>query len=147
MPANGIITSSCGKRKNPILGVLEIHTGIDISLDENTPVFASKDGKIIETGESQTFGNFLKIATDDGYELFYGHLNKLFVSEEEYVYAGEKIALSGNTGLSTGPHLHFGVYKDNKLCDPMEYIDLPYTDEVTEEYILRGEAIIETKKN
>ena len=147
LPAEGIITSSCGKRKSPVSGLFELHDGIDIALEENSAVLASKAGSIASTGESKTLGRFIKMRTVDGYDLVYGHLNRILVSEKDYVYAGEKIALSGNTGVSTGPHLHFGVYKDGVLCDPMGFIDLPYTEEVTEEYALRGEDIIEGKKN
>jgi murein DD-endopeptidase MepM/ murein hydrolase activator NlpD len=84
----------------------------------NTEVLAPRDGKVIETGTLEIYGHFVIIDHDGGYQSVYGHLNEILVSEGQMVDAGEVIALSGNSGISTGPHLHFEIRRDGKPVDP-----------------------------
>ena len=121
-PVNGVITSACGERVNPILGKRENHNGLDIAVAEGTAVIAVKSGKVTEVRTSATYGKLLEYETIDGYTVMYAHLSKVLVQEGEMVKKGQKVAESGNTGLSTGPHLHYSLWKGEKLLDPMDYL-------------------------
>ena len=121
-PVEGIITSACGERVNPILGKRENHNGLDIAVAEGTAVIAVKSGKVTEVRTSATYGELLEYETTDGYTVMYAHLSKVLVQEGEQVKQGQKVAESGNTGLSTGPHLHYSLWRGDKLLDPMEYL-------------------------
>ena len=121
-PVEGVITSACGERVNPILGKRENHNGLDIAVAEGTAVIAVKSGKVTEVRTSATYGKLLEYETTDGYTVMYAHLSKVLVQEGEQVKQGQKVAESGNTGLSTGPHLHYSLWKGKKLLDPMEYL-------------------------
>ena len=121
-PVKGVITSACGERVNPILGKRENHNGLDIAVAEGTAVIAVKSGKVTEVRTSATYGKLLEYETTDGYTVMYAHLSKVLVQEGEIVKQGQKVAESGNTGLSTGPHLHYSLWKGEKLLDPMDYL-------------------------
>ena len=121
-PVKGVITSACGERVNPILGKRENHNGLDIAVAEGTAVIAVKSGKVTEVRTSATYGKLLEYETTDGYTVMYAHLSKVLVQEGEMVKQGQKVAESGNTGLSTGPHLHYSLWKGEKLLDPMDYL-------------------------
>ena len=121
-PVEGVITSACGERVNPILGKRENHNGLDIAVAEGTAVIAVKSGKVTEVRTSATYGKLLEYETTDGYTVMYAHLSKVLVQEGEMVKQGQKVAESGNTGLSTGPHLHYSLWKGEKLLDPMDYL-------------------------
>ncbi len=121
-PVEGVITSACGERVNPILGKRENHNGLDIAVAEGTTVIAVKSGKVTEVRTSATYGKLLEYETTDGYTVMYAHLSKVLVREGEQVKQGQKVAESGNTGLSTGPHLHYSLWKGEKLLNPMEYL-------------------------
>ncbi len=140
-PVDGIITSSFGKRVNPILKKEELHTGIDIGVKTGTNVAAVYDGVVLEVGKSNTYGNFLKYKTTNGYTVMYAHLKKSKVKKDDEIDQGEVVALSGNSGLSTGAHLHYSIWKDEELIDPMSFLTLTYTNEVALEYLARGESI------
>jgi|GEM_PF-3778556 len=125
VPLKGVITSFFGERENPTSAneSAQTHEGIDIAADENTGVYASCGGKAVFCGYSESYGNEIKIDSPDGYETIYAHLNSLKIKNGDTVKAGDLIAASGNTGDSTGAHLHFGVYKDGKAIDPMTFFD------------------------
>ena len=111
-----------GERANPITAQLELHTGIDIAAAIDTPVLAVSNGVIHETGSSALNGRYIMLLTDEGYTVIYAHLNKTNVNEAQRVETGEVIGFSGNTGRSSGPHLHFGVYKDGEMLDPAVFL-------------------------
>ena len=121
-PVEGVITSACGERTNPILGKRELHNGLDIAVAEGTDVIAVKSGTVTEVRTSATYGKVLKYDTTDGYTVMYAHLSKVLVQKGEEIRQGQVVAKSGNTGLSTGPHLHYSLWKDEELLDPMEYL-------------------------
>jgi murein DD-endopeptidase MepM/ murein hydrolase activator NlpD len=77
---------------------------------------------VTEVRTSATYGKLLEYETVDGYTVMYAHLSKVLVQEGEMVKQGQKVAESGNTGLSTGPHLHYSLWKGEKLLDPMDYL-------------------------
>lgn len=137
-PVQGIITSSCGVRKNPVLGKEELHNGLDIAVPVGTDVAAVKSGIVTEVRNSPTYGNLVKFETKDGYEVMYAHLSEVLVQEGEEIKQGQAVAKSGNTGLTTGPHLHYSLWKDGELLDPMDYVTLGWTDSVRAEYTARG---------
>ena len=121
-PVDGVITSYCGERENPILHKQEIHDGVDIAVAEGTEVRAVKSGTVTEVRTSDTYGNLMKYETEDGYEVMYAHLSKVMVKEGEKIKQGQVVAKSGNTGLSTGPHLHYGIYQKGELVDPLPFL-------------------------
>lgn len=137
----GVVTSSCGMRQNPILKREELHDGLDIAATEGTEVVAVKSGVVTETRTSATLGRLLKFRTADGYEVMYAHLSETLVKKGEEIRQGQAVARSGNTGLSTGPHLHYSVWKEGVLLDPLPFVTLRYTEEVRKEYEARGEAL------
>lgn len=138
---NGTITSSCGERQNPILQKQEFHDGLDIAVPEGTEVVAVKSGTVTQIRQSQTLGLVLEYETLDGFVVQYAHLQDTLVAEGEQITQGQAVAKSGNSGLSTGPHLHYSLQKEGILLDPMPYVTLPYTAEVSAEYAARGESI------
>jgi len=124
-PIEGIITSPGGLRYNPVTRRREFHDGIDIGAPVGTPVVAPRDGTVLATGYSATFGRFVRLAHPDGYISFMAHLNRVIVEDGDIVSQGQQVAYSGNTGRSTGPHLHFGLFRDGQYVDPINYVDLP----------------------
>ncbi len=123
IPAKGKITSPFGYRKHPIKKVTIKHQGIDISASKGDPILAAGAGVVEFAGYSSGFGYNVLIDHKNGYKTRYGHSSKLFVKEGEVVKKGQKIALVGSTGLSTGPHLHFEVRIGNTPVDPTDYVD------------------------
>lgn len=137
-PVEGIITSSCGVRENPILNKKELHDGLDIAVSENTGAKAVRSGIVTQVRESDTLGNVIQYETEDGFTITYAHLNKTVAKVGDNIKQGQIIAKTGNTGLSTGPHLHYSVRKGDMLIDPMQFVNLKYTNEVVAEYDQRG---------
>lgn len=106
-----------GSRINPITGLKEIHKGIDLAVPVGTPVLACGDGRVISCGHSDSYGNFVKVK-GSRYTYLYAHLSELSIHNNEDVKQGQTLAYSGNTGRSTGPHLHFELYDGDKNIDP-----------------------------
>lgn len=123
-PAHGAITSHFGKRTDPISGITKLHSAIDIAVNEGTRVSAAWDGIVTKAGYDDTAGNYVWMVHKNGCETLYCHCSKLLVSKGDVIRAGEYIALSGNTGYSTGPHLHFGIKKEGQMIDPLNYLPL-----------------------
>jgi murein DD-endopeptidase MepM/ murein hydrolase activator NlpD len=118
------ITSHFGMRKDPISGALNLHTGIDLRANIGTTVMASLDGIVSVVSENWLYGKHIIISHDNGYKTLYAHLNSFSVKQGDRVARGRKIGESGNTGYSTGPHLHFGMYdRNNKLVNPLELLN------------------------
>ena len=115
--------------------------GIDIAVAEGTEVAAVKSGVVTETRTSATLGRLVKFRTTDGYDVMYAHLSEILVKKGEEIRQGQAVARSGNTGLSTGPHLHYSVWKDGTLLDPLPFVTLRYTEEVRKEYEARDEVM------
>ena len=116
------ISSGFGWRKSPFTGRREFHSGLDISSRRGTPIIAPADGTVISVGKDRYLGKFIKIAHSDTLTTLYGHLLEHKVTKGEAVKRGAVIGLMGNTGLSTGHHLHYGVQVDKKSVDPNHYI-------------------------
>ncbi len=121
-PARGWISSWYGWRGDPFSGARVFHNGIDIGVDMGTPVHAAMDGYVSETGYNSGFGNYIVLSHHAGWMSLYGHLQAISVKEGQRVSAGQRIALSGNTGYSTGPHLHFSVFKNGRTVNPFNVL-------------------------
>jgi hypothetical protein len=121
-PARGIYTSVFGRRKSPFTGLNEFHKGLDIASAEGTPVLATADGTVTYTDVKGNYGNMLVIDHGHGMVTRYAHLKEFLKAPGEKVKRGEKIALMGNTGRSTGPHVHYEVRFNGVPVDPQRYI-------------------------
>lgn len=115
------ITSPFGNRTHPIYKTRSFHKGIDLACPKGTPVFAANNGRVVFAGYDKCLGNYVKI--DHGvYQTIYGHLQTVLVRKGQSIKIGVKIGLSGSTGVSTGPHLHFALYKNGKAINPISII-------------------------
>lgn len=121
-PAHGALTSFFGTRTDPISGMTKHHSAVDIAVSEGTRVSAAWDGIVTNAGYDDTAGNFVWMVHKNGCETLYCHCSKLLVKNGDVIRAGEAIALSGSTGYSTGPHLHFGIKKNGEMVDPLNYL-------------------------
>ena len=120
-PLIGLITSVFGRRMHPIYNEIRFHTGIDFSASEGTRVHSTGDGVVAFSGYDRGYGQKITIDHGYGFKTIYAHLSKSLVRQGERVSRGEIIALSGNTGDSTGPHLHYEVKKNNVTVNPTAY--------------------------
>lgn len=116
------LTSPFGMRPHPILGYPRMHNGVDLACAANTPIYASKDGVVNMATYSDSAGNFVRLDHDGGYSSVYMHMTRYTVKPGQYVARGQIIGYVGNTGLSKGNHLHFGISLNGKYVNPMEYI-------------------------
>lgn len=115
LPANGPVTSGVGWRVDPFgSGRLVFHKGIDIAVPEGTPVRATRGGRVAHAGIHGGHGFTVIVEHDDGGKTLYGHNSALKVRPGERLEAGAVVALSGNTGRSTGPHVHYEVWPAEK---------------------------------
>ncbi len=117
-PVRGIITSWFGWRRDPFSGRNSLHNGIDIGVPTGTPIGAAMEGTVVETGYSPIMGKFVILSHAGGWKTLYAHTSSILVQEGQYVTKGSRIALSGNTGYSTGPHVHFTIFKNGKAVNP-----------------------------
>jgi murein DD-endopeptidase MepM/ murein hydrolase activator NlpD len=115
----GNITQPFGESTNFMTFEPWFHDGIDILTPMRTPVLAAMTGVVSEAGEHRSLGNYMILDHGNGYKTMYGQLDEIVAVKGRRVTQGETIAFSGNTGLSTGPHLHFGVYLEEKAVDPL----------------------------
>jgi murein DD-endopeptidase MepM/ murein hydrolase activator NlpD len=122
LPVHGIFMSGFGWRNSPFTGLGEFHKGIDISNQQGTPVTASADGTVSFAGHQNYLGNVVMIHHGHGLATCYAHLQKTLKEQGDKVRRGEKIGLLGNTGKSTGPHLHYEVHLNGTPVDPKKYI-------------------------
>lgn len=116
------ITSSYGFRKHPITGEQNGHKGIDFYTPIGTSVFSTASGTVAAVWNDDTCGNGIKILHSNGYETIYCHLSKQLVAVGDKVSAGCEIAKTGNTGMSSGPHLHYSIKYNGNYTDPKNWI-------------------------
>jgi murein DD-endopeptidase MepM/ murein hydrolase activator NlpD len=117
-PVSGYITSPYGYRPSPFTGIRQFHTGLDIGAVMGTPIKAAMSGRVTTVGYNDSLGNYVVITHHSGYRTLYGHMSQVRVKSGAYVVTGERVGDVGSTGLSTGPHLHFTVYKDGVTVNP-----------------------------
>jgi len=118
------ITSEFGLRSDPFTRRLAQHSGIDIGGVSGDPVLAAGGGVVVESAYNRSRGHYIIIKHDNGYKSVYMHLRKRLVSEGQKVAQGEQIGLLGSSGRSTGPHLHFEIWKNDQAVDPLPYLQL-----------------------
>lgn len=121
-PVTGRLISPFGWRHHPILKTRRFHSGIDIAVPTGTPVKAADSGRVLMSGWNGGYGYFIAIDHGNGISTAYAHNSRLLVKENDLVVKGQTIALSGSTGWSTGPHLHFEVRENGAPADPMKYL-------------------------
>lgn len=117
-PISGYITSPYGYRKSPFTGIRQFHSGLDIGSPMGTPIRAAMSGRVSATGWDDVLGNYAVVSHHSGYRTLYGHMSVVRTKAGAYVSTGERIGDVGSTGLSTGPHLHFTVYKSGITVNP-----------------------------
>ena len=118
-PLKGRLTSPFGYRKDPFTGRKSFHSGIDLAAPIGTPIKVILDGTVSQMSFSRIFGNYVIVTHENGYQTLYGHVSKFNVKRGQKLVQGEVVAFVGNTGMSTGPHVHLSIYKNGKLVDPL----------------------------
>ncbi|NUP98955.1 MAG: peptidoglycan DD-metalloendopeptidase family protein [Armatimonadetes bacterium] len=119
LPCNGRFTSAFGWRIHPITGTRRFHDGQDIAAPSGTTIRAAASGTVVKSGWMRAYGKTVMISHGSGYTTLYGHCSSLLVSDGQTVSQGQPIARVGSTGWSTGPHLHFSVYRNGGAINPM----------------------------
>jgi murein DD-endopeptidase MepM/ murein hydrolase activator NlpD len=127
------------KRWHPILKKYRAHLGIDYAARRGTPIYASGKGKVVFVGKTRGYGNLVKIQHSGGYLTLYAHLKRYRsdLRRGTVVHQGEFIGEVGSTGLSSGPHLHFGLYKDGTAINPNHLISVKFSNRIGEEEMER----------
>ena len=118
MPVLGRITSSFGWRMHPLLGFTRMHKGLDIGAPYGAPIHAMTDGVVAFAGRTGGYGNFVKLVHGGGMASGYGHMSRIAVSSGTRVRQGQLIGYVGSTGISTGPHLHWEVWRNGAAINP-----------------------------
>lgn len=118
-PVRGRLTSYYGYRNDPFTGRRQFHNGLDIAAPWGSALHTAMAGKVAGTGFDPISGNYIVISHHSGYRTFYGHLDTIRVKTGQYLKAGQRIGDIGSTGLSTGSHVHFSVYKHGRTVNPL----------------------------
>jgi murein DD-endopeptidase MepM/ murein hydrolase activator NlpD len=118
-PISGKITSRYGMRKHPFHNSKQLHTGIDIGAGLGTKIKAAADGVVVFAGNGGSYGNMTILRHKDGYMSIYAHASSLSVTKGQFVKQGQEVAKVGLTGVTTGPHLHFEIKKNDRSLDPL----------------------------
>ncbi|MGE5174219.1 MAG: peptidoglycan DD-metalloendopeptidase family protein [Betaproteobacteria bacterium] len=121
-PLPGRVTSGMGNRTHPVGGFRGKHTGVDLAAREGTNIAAAASGTVVQTGEGEYIGRFVILRHKDGYATIYGHCSQLLTTPGKSVKKGQIIAKSGDTGRTTGPHLHFEIRKNGVPQNPLIYL-------------------------
>jgi len=124
-PLEGEVVSTYGWRDHPVLGMRHHHDGIDLDVPEGTTVYASAAGKVYYYGEQPGYGNVLILEHATNYYTLYGHLSASLVRVGQFVERGQRVASTGNTGISSGPHLHFELRNGEFPIDPLQVLPVP----------------------
>ena len=122
-PIRGALSSAFGWREHPIEGGNKFHYGVDLAADQGTDILAFADGEVYATGESSTLGNYIMLQHQGGYITLYAHCSRVTAAGGAVV-KGEKIAEVGDTGLATGPHLHFELHDGDLYLNPIFYVEI-----------------------
>ncbi|WP_223292771.1 M23 family metallopeptidase [Breznakiella homolactica] len=122
-PIRGRLTSPYGWRSDPFTGVRRFHAAIDLAAPTGTTIKASMDGRISAVGYNSVYGKYVIVTHSNGYQTLYAHMNATSAVKGDYVTQGSKIGEVGSTGLSTGPHVHFAIYKNGRAVNPLEFLN------------------------
>lgn len=121
------LTSPFGIRKHPITKERKFHCGTDFAGSQpSMPIYASANGRVLDTGKMNGYGNVITISHGNNFKTRYAHLNKILVNKGQHVLKGQKIGIEGNSGNSTSPHLHFEVIFKDKTINPYDFVDNGY---------------------
>jgi len=118
-PVNGPVTSGFGSRRHPILGYMRMHAGLDFKAGYGQPIFAVTEGVVAFAGRNGGYGNFVRLSHSGGLATGYAHMSRIAVRPGSRVRRGQIIGYVGSTGLSTGPHLHYELYRNGRTVNPM----------------------------
>lgn len=118
-PVHGELTSGFGPRIHPISGEPDFHEGIDLEVPEGTDVYAACAGRVIIAGRHNGYGLYVVLEHSNGYRTLYAHLSEIVVYRGQFIEGGQRIARSGTTGNSTGPHLHFEIVQYGRPLNPL----------------------------
>lgn len=121
-PTTGWVSRGYGMKYDPFTGYRQMHRGMDIANRPNTPVVATADGRVALISSATELGKCIMLDHGFGYKTRFGHLSQILVKNGQRVKRGEVIGLMGSTGYSTGPHLHYEVFRNGQFHNPMDYI-------------------------
>lgn len=121
-PVCGALTSAFGYREHPVEGEERFHYGVDLAADTGTAISCFADGTVTAVGESSSYGKYCIVAHAGGYSTLYAHCSRITASSGTAVTEGQKIAEVGETGMATGPHLHFELHRDGTYLNPIYYV-------------------------
>jgi len=121
-PTEGIIESGFGNRLHPVYRKYMVHSGVDIGGKKGNPIYAAASGTVVAAGKNGGYGYMIDIDHGNGLVTRYAHCSKILVRKWQKVKVGEKIAEVGDTGVTTGPHLHFEILLNGKAIDPVIFI-------------------------
>lgn len=119
MPIDGVVTSPYGERIHPVFSTTQFHTGIDIDAEIGDAIKSSTNGIVKEVGEDEFNGKFVRVKSGS-YVIVYAHCHKTLVKEGQKVNQGDILAEAGDTGVVSGPHLHFEIQENNQSINPLE---------------------------
>jgi len=122
-PVRGSISSGFGYRDHPTEGDARFHYGVDLAADRGTEVCCFADGSVTAVGESSSYGKYCIVTHEGGYRTLYAHCSRVTASSGASVQKGEKIAEVGETGMATGPHLHFELQREDLYLNPVYYLE------------------------
>lgn len=120
--AGGVLSSDFGYREHPVEGEERFHYGVDLAADAGTEVDCFADGTVTAVGESSSYGRYCVVSHPEGYATLYAHCSRVTASSGAAVKRGQKIAEVGETGMATGPHLHFELQRDGAYLNPIYYV-------------------------
>jgi murein DD-endopeptidase MepM/ murein hydrolase activator NlpD len=121
-PIRGRLSSPYGWRQDPISGTRRFHSALDLAAPIGTPIKAAMDGVVQSVGFNATYGKYIILTHSGNYQTMYAHLNLISVQQGSRIDQGSKIGEVGNTGYSTGPHLHFAIYKNGRAVNPLDFL-------------------------
>ena len=118
------VTSGFGMRNDPFTGMLARHEGLDFTAASGTPILATADGVVTRSGFEETYGNIVEVTHAEGFMTRYAHISRRHVTEGQQVKRGQRIADVGSTGRSTGPHLHYEVFRYGRVLNPVQVLPI-----------------------
>ncbi len=121
-PVCGTLTSNFGYREHPVEGEERFHYGVDLAADTGTAISCFADGTVTAVGESSSYGRYCIVTHEGGYSTLYAHCSRVTASSGTAVKEGQKIAEVGESGMATGPHLHFELHRDGTYLNPIYYV-------------------------
>ena len=121
-PVTGTVTDGFGYRDHPIDGDMRFHYGVDMEANSGDVICSFADGTVTAVGESSDLGKYITVLHANGYTTLYAHCSRITASSAQQVKAGDPIAEVGDTGRTTGPHLHFEMHRDTTYLNPVYYV-------------------------